>query len=168
MTGGRRFDVSELQGPETPGDPATPGDPPTSDSDLADVLAMARELEALASADLAVPSSGFDDLVMAAISAEPLPRLVARPSWAVRGAALGAGLLAFRQAWALAFSGGRPFAVRAQAVAVVAMVLLAAGLLTTATAVTVGNFMQGRSPAPSVAPVPVSYTHLTLPTTERV
>jgi len=147
--GGRRFDASELR---TTG---MPGDAPPTDAELADALSMARELESVMAPDVGGPTTGFEDRVMAAIALEPPPRVVVRPGSAVRGGSIGAALLAFRGAWSVAFSGGRPFAVRAQALAVVAVVLLAAGLLTTATAVTVGGLLQGRSsPPPSVAPIP--------------
>jgi hypothetical protein len=150
---GRRFDVSEVGGAGT-------GDAPPSDAELADALAIARELESLASSDHSGPSSGFDDRVMAAIAGEAPPRFVVRPSSTGRAGVIGGLLLTVRQAWRVAFSGGRPLAVRAQAFALVAVVLLAAGLLTTATAVTVGGLLQARStPAPSVAPAP------TFPTT---
>ena len=66
---------------------------------------------------------------MAAIAAEPAPRLVVKPATAVRGGRLGAFLVAVRESWAVAFSGGRPMAVRAQALAFVLLVVLAAGAL---------------------------------------
>jgi hypothetical protein len=147
--GGRRFDASELR---TPG---MPSEAYVTDAELAEALAMARELESLTAADVSGPTMGYGDRVMAAIRLEPPPRLVVRPASTVRGGSIGAALLAFRHAWAVAFTGGRPFAVRAQAFAVVAVVVLAAGLLTTATAVTVGGLLQGRSsPPPSVVPAP--------------
>lgn len=157
-SGGRWFDASELR---TPG---MPGDAPATDAELADALAMARELESLAAAAVSGPTTGFEDRVMAAIALEPPPRLIVRPGSAVRGGSIDAALLAFRQAWAVAFTGGRPFAVRAQALAVVAVVVLAAALLTTATAVTVGGLLQSRtSPPPSVAPA-LTATPIVAPT----
>jgi hypothetical protein len=146
---GRRFDPSELR---TSGEP---GGSQPSDVELAESLAVARELEALSIADGIRPTEGFEDRVMAAIATEPAPRLVILPSSAVRGGRAGVFLVAIRDAWGVATSGGRPMAVRAQALAFVLLVVVAAGALTTATAVTVGGFLQRNdSPAPSVEPAP--------------
>jgi hypothetical protein len=152
---GRRFDPSELR---TTG---RPGDTQPSDAELAETLGVARDLEALAAAEGIRPTDGFEDRVMAAIAAEPAPRLVVRPASAVRGGRAGAFLLAVRDSWGVATSGGRPIGVRAQALAFVLLVVVAAGALTTATAVTVGGLLQRNEvpppsvqPAPSVAPTP--------------
>lgn len=145
----RRFDPSELR---TSG---KPGDTQPSDAELAEALAVARELEALSAADGIRPTEGFEDRVMAAIATEPAPRLVVLPPTAVRGGRAGALLVAIRDAWGVATSGGRPVAVRAQALAFVLLVVVAAGALTTATALTVGGFLQrNESPSPSVEPAP--------------
>jgi hypothetical protein len=162
---GRRFDPSELR---TSG---KPGDSQPSDAELAQALGVARDLEALATSEGIRPTEGFEDRVMAAISAEPAPRLVARPPATVRGGRVGAFFLAIRDAWGVATTGGRPMAVRGQALAFVLLVVIAAGALTTVTAVTVGGFLQRNEspapsvePAPSVAPTPVPSTPLVSPT----
>ena len=147
---GRRFEPSELRASGQPDD-----DEP-SDAELAEALAMARELEAL-STDGIRPTDGFEDRVMAAIATEPAPRLVIPHSTAVRGGRAGAFLVALRDAWRVGTSGGRPIAIRAQALAFVLVVVLAAGALTTATAITVGSFLLGSEtaqPSPSIAPTP--------------
>lgn len=146
---GRRFDPSELR---TSGEP---GHTQPSDAELAEAFVVARELEELSAVDGIRPTEGFEDRVMAAIATEPAPRLVVRPASVVRGGRLAVLLLAIRDAWGVATSGGRPMAVRAQALAFVLLVVLAAGALTTATAVTVGGFLQRNDdPSPSVAPAP--------------
>ena len=133
MTGPhRRFDPAELR---------SPGEPDPSAAESADALAAARELEALALDTSIRPSDGFEDRVMAAIASEPAPRLVVMPPASVRGGRLGAFLMAVRQSWAIATTGGRPMAVRAQALAFVLLVILAAGALTSVTAVTVGALL---------------------------
>jgi hypothetical protein len=162
---GRRFDPSELR---TTG---KPGDTQPSDAELAEALGVARELEALTVADGIRPTDGFEDRVMAAIATEPAPRLVVLPPGAVRGGRVGAFLVAIRDAWGVATSGGRPMAVRAQALAFVLLVVVAAGALTTATAVTVGGFLQrSESPSPSVQPAPSTAptpsTPMATPTTD--
>ncbi|HEX6868861.1 MAG TPA: hypothetical protein VF119_08640 [Candidatus Limnocylindrales bacterium] len=148
MTGPhRRFDPAEL---------VSPGESDLGSADLADSLAAARELEALALDTSIHPSDGFEDRVMAAIAAEPAPRLVLMPASSVRGGRLGAFLLAVRDSWAIATTGGRPMAVRAQALAFVLLVIVAAGALTSVSVVTVGALLgpDGATPDPSPS-VPV-------------
>ena len=98
----RRFDPSELEG--------------TDDAERADLLATARDLEWFARTESAGPTAGFEDRVMTAIAAEPPPRALA-----------GRGLLvAVLDAWRLAWTGGRPLAVRAQAFALLLVVAMLA------------------------------------------
>jgi hypothetical protein len=149
MTGpGRRFDPAELR---TSG---APGDTQPTDSELARALGIARDLEALAASDGVGPTEGFEDRVMAAIAAEPAPRLVVRSNGR-RGGPLAAFALALRDAWGVATGGGRPLAVRAQALAFVLVVVLGVGALTAIGAITVGGLLRsGPSPAPSIQPAP--------------
>jgi len=107
-----RFRPDELDGDATAGDQAR-------------VMATARELEWLAVVDDITPSGGFVDRVMAAVVAEPTPRpVVAAVSAARRGAILGV-FAAFGDLWRIAWTGGRPLAVRAPAMALVVVVLAA-------------------------------------------
>ena len=147
MTGPiRRFDPSELAGG---------GDPEPSTAELADALAVARELESLTAEPGIRPTAGFEDRVMAAIAAEPAPRLVIRPGSAVRGGRAGALLLAIRDSWGIATTGGRPMAMRAQALAFVFLAVVAVGALTGVGAMTVGSLLgRGPVPSPTIAPGP--------------
>ena len=130
MTGPqRRFDPAELR---------IPGEPEPTLAEQADTLSTARDLESLALGSGVRPTDGFEDRVMAAIAAEPAPRLVVVPASTVRGGVIGAFLLTVRQSWAIAMGGGRPMGVRVQALAFVLLVVLAAGALTGVTALTVG------------------------------
>lgn len=138
----RRFDPSELVTPGESGPPA---------SEQADAMLAARDLEVLAANDLIRPTEGFEDRVMAAIATEPAPKLVVRPASAVRGGRLGAFLIAVRESWGVASTGGRPTAVRAQALAFVLLVVLAVGTMTTVAAVGVGSFLTNRGPGPTDA-----------------
>lgn len=149
---GRRFDPSELLG--------GPGPEPTS-VELADALAAARALEAHASGDRVRPTAGFEDRVMAAIATEPAPRFVVGAAFTGRGGRGGRPavfLAAVRDAWAIATSGGRPLAVRTQALGFVLFVAIAAGSLTGVAAVGVGSFLatppspSPSLPAPTIAP----------------
>ena len=119
-----------------------------TDAELADALLIARELESMAAGEAVRPSDGFDDRVMAAIALEPAPRLLVRRGSTGRGGRLAAFLVAFGDAWRVATTGGRPTAVRVQALAFVLLVLLAAGALTTVTAVGVGAFLSATDRRP--------------------
>src|SRR5690242_11476529 len=98
----RRFDPSELAD--------------VADADATGVLETARDLERYASTSASGPTAGFEDRVMAAIAQEPAPRLLS----------LGP-IATLRQAWQLAWSGGRPLAVRAQALALLLVAAVAIG-----------------------------------------
>lgn len=90
----------------------------------AEAMATARELEWLAATDDVAPSTGFADRVMAAVAAEPTPRPVSAAATAARkGAVLGV-LAALGDLWRVAWSGGRPLAVRAPAMALVLLLAL--------------------------------------------
>jgi uncharacterized membrane protein YgcG len=149
MTGpSRRFDPSELR---------TPGAADPSAAELADALGAARDLEALAASEGIRPTEGFDDRVMAAIALEPIPRAVVTGGNVARGTAAGAFLYAVRNAWRVGSTGGRPFAVRAQALAFVFVVVLAAGSLAGAGVITVAGLFKGNNgPAPTPQAVPTA------------
>jgi uncharacterized membrane protein YgcG len=157
----RRFDPAELR---------SPGEPDASAAESADALAAARELEAFVLDTSIRPSDGFEDRVMAAIASEPSPRLVVMAPASVRGGRLGAFLMAVRQSWAIATTGGRPMAVRAQAIAFVLLVILAAGALTSVTAVTVGALLgpNGSTIGPDRSPTVTTPTAPTASPTQPV
>jgi hypothetical protein len=136
---GRRFDPSELED----GDPASAGD-----STEAELLAIARDLEAYARSDSVTLSVDFEDRVMAAIADEPPPRpLAARGPFGI--------VTLVRDSWRLAWSRDRPLAVRAQALAFVLLAAVALGSLGSLAAVGVGRLLAPDAPAPSVAPAPL-------------
>jgi hypothetical protein len=117
---------------------------------------MTRELEALTMTltSPAKPTDGFADRVMEAIADEPLPQ-PARAFWiALGGGHLRAAVVAVGDAWRTISSAPAPMAVRAQALALVLLVLV--GSLAVAGGATVGaiNLLGGTPPAPgpSVAP----------------
>jgi hypothetical protein len=140
---GRRFDPSELR---------TAGEPEPSVAELADALLAARELESVTTEGIH-PTEGFGDRVMAAVALEPAPRLVVRPGATVRGGRAGAFLIAVRDAWGVATTGGRPVAVRAQALAFILLVVVATGTLTSAAAIGVGGLLgPDRGSAPTFDP----------------
>lgn len=147
----RGFQPSELLG----------GDDQPSAAELADAFAAARSLEAHARRDEVRPMADFEDRVMAAIAREPAPRVVFGARSAERAGV--AGILAgfagtIRDAWGVAVAGGRPLAVRAQALGFLLLVGVLATSLTGVTAAGVGallNANQGpapTAPAPAVSP----------------
>jgi hypothetical protein len=128
------------------------GEPEPSVTELADALLAARELEGVTTEGIH-PTEGFGDRVMAAVALEPAPRLVVRPGSTVRGGRAGAFLIAVRDAWGVATTGGRPVAVRAQALAFILLVVVATGTLTSAAAIGVGGLLgPDRGSAPTFDP----------------
>lgn len=143
----RRFDPSEL---------VVPGEAPPSQAEQADALLAARELEALAAGVIVRPTDGFEDRVMAAIATEPAPRLVVRPPSTVRGGIVASFLLTIRDSWGVATTGGRPIAVRAQALAFVLLVVVTTTALAGAGAIGVGGLLErAQNPPPSTEPAPL-------------
>ena len=94
---------------------------PTAEAEL---LGTARQLEWLAATEDIGPSPDFADRVMAAVSREPAPRPVAAALGAARRRSPLAALAALGDLWRVAFTGGRPFAVRFPAMALVALFVL--------------------------------------------
>lgn len=117
---------------------------------------QARELEAMTmSITSAVkPSEGFADRVMEAIADEPLPQPVRAFGLALLGGHLRAAVSAVGDAWRTISSAPAPMVVRAQALALVLMVLV--GSVALAGGATVGAFglLNGTPPTtrPSVPP----------------
>jgi len=116
----RPFEPGELSGAD--------GGEPTS-AELGEVLAAARALEAQLGATDVHPSATFADRVMEAVAAEPRPQPAVAAGLALRRGRLGAVAAALADSWRVAFSGGRPLAIRAQAAAFVFVAILAAGSL---------------------------------------
>jgi hypothetical protein len=116
----RPFDPRELSGAE--------GDAPTP-AEMSAALAVAGNLETTLAANDIHPSLTFVDRVMDAVAVEPLPQPAIAAGSALRGGRLGAMAAALADSWRVAFSGGRPLAVRAQAAAFVLVVVLALGSL---------------------------------------
>jgi hypothetical protein len=116
----RPFHPSELSGAD--------GGEPTS-AELGEVLATARAIETQLGAADVHPSTGFADRVMAAVALEPKPQPAVAAGLALRRGRIGTLFAALADSWRVAFSGGRPLAVRAQAAAFVLVAILAAGSL---------------------------------------
>jgi hypothetical protein len=121
--------------------------------ELAAEARVARDLEGVSARGGVKPSSDFTDRVMGAVSVEPVPAPVIAAGSALRhGAALGF-LASIRDSFRVAFDGGFPVAVRAQALALVLVVtgVVAGTGLATAGAVGLLDERGSPSPAPTVA-----------------
>jgi hypothetical protein len=123
----------------------------------ADLLATARELERLDGGAIR-PSDGFTDRVLAAIGSEPLPRPMTVAGLAARQGRLGTMLAALRDTWHVAWSGGRPVAVRAQAMAFVLLLIVAVGSVSGLATVGAYNTLFPPSSPPSMQPNPTNPT----------
>lgn len=113
-----RFHPSELSGSDA-GEPTT--------AELGEALATARALETQLVAGDIHPSMDFVDRVMTAVATEPRPQPAIAAGLAMRGGRIGSMVAALGDSWRVAFSGGRPLAVRAQAAAFVLVAVLAVG-----------------------------------------
>jgi hypothetical protein len=138
------FDVRELDGAS--------GSP----EDLAATTRIARELEQVADRSGAAPTADFADRVMSVVASEPVPAPARAAATALRAGALGALIAALRDAWRVTTQGGFPAAVRAQAFAVVLIVVAVVSGSSLAAAGAVG-LLEGDhvAPTPAVAPTPV-------------
>jgi hypothetical protein len=126
----RRFDPSEFG---------------SRGADATDLLGAARDLEAYADIGWTGPSATFEERVMAAIAVEPAPRLLGGPGF----------VATLRQAWRLAWSGGRPIAVRAQAIALVLLATVALAGAGSIAVVAASRFMTSQvEPPPTIQPSP--------------
>ena len=136
----RSFHPSEL------GDVADP-------LESADLLRVARELERLDGGAIR-PSDGFTDRVLIAIANEPLPRPMAVAGLAARQGRVWAMLAALRDTWHVAWSGGRPLAIRAQAMAFVLLLVVAVGSVGAVSTVGALNLLFPPISPPSLQPAP--------------
>jgi hypothetical protein len=121
--------------------------------ELAAETRIARDLEGVALRGGVATSSDFTDRVMGAVAAEPVPAPVIAAGSALRhGAALGF-LASIRDSFRVAFGGGFPVAVRAQALALVLVVtgVVAGTSLATAGAMGLLEDRGAPSPGPTVA-----------------
>jgi hypothetical protein len=150
----RPFHPNELTG--------TDGYEPTP-AELAEALATARSVESHLSASDVHPSVGFVDRVMTAIVEEPRPQPATAAGQAMRRGRIRAMVAALADSWRVAFSGGRPLAVRAQAAAFVLVVILAFGSIGGLAAAGAVRLLQP-GPTNPVPPQPTLHQPSALPT----
>jgi hypothetical protein len=142
VTGPRRFDPSDLG----------PGGGRESD----EALSAGAWLDA-AMLDVPVqPSRDFGDRVMAALATEPTPAPAGFLAPLRRRGYVAGFAASVRQAWASAFTGGRPAMVRASALAYVLAVAIAGTALAGAATIGVGSALGILGPSPTQSPAPVT------------
>lgn len=133
--------------------------------ELAASLRVGREMDSFTASERVEPSADFTTRVMAAIAMEPAPLPMAAVGDALRRGRLVALFVGLRDAWRVAFSGGRPAAARAQALALVLVAAIGLASLGGITAIGVGALLNRSdsgptptlplpSPSPTVAPSP--------------
>ena len=138
--------------------------PPFDAADEDRIVAdMTRELELMTSGTPVSPGEDFADRIMAAVHDEPLPQPVRAFGLALVAGRLRAAGSAIGDSWRVATSGFAPAAVRAQALALVLVVVvggvaLAGGATVGAITLLTPNVPVAPSPSPSptVAPTPSS------------
>ncbi|MDQ6795796.1 MAG: hypothetical protein M3067_13450 [Chloroflexota bacterium] len=124
-------------------------------AELVAAVRLGRELEAFALAATVEVGRDFGARVMAALAAEPAPQPVAAVGRALATGRPLAVLAGLRDAWRVALGGGRPTLVRAQALALVLLALLAfgaAGSLAGAAVLRTLDLRQAPAPVVPVAP----------------
>jgi hypothetical protein len=152
MSDRRDFDHRDLSGPD-----GVPVD------DALEVSRTARTLEKHAAAGDIAPSAGFVDVVMAAIADEPAPRPASVLAAAIRRGSLAGIAVALGDSWRVAWGAGRPVAVRAQALAIVAVVMFAVGSTAAIGAVGLGRLV---APGPTAQPVGSPDPSTVIPTSQ--
>lgn len=151
------FHPSELIGAD--------GVQPTT-AELGRSLVIAQELERLLAATDIHPSDRFVDRVMAAVTAQPLPKPAVAAGLALRGGRFAAMFAALADSWRITFSGDHPFPVRAQALVFVLVAAVAVGSLGGVAAIGAVRLL---GPAPSVgAPAPTQQGPVAQPTPSPV
>ncbi len=125
------------------------GVPGIRPEELAAETRLARDIEAVAARGGVAPSTGFADRVMGAIATEPVPAPMIAAGSALRHRQVGGFLLSLRDSFRVAFGGGFPVAVRAQAFALVLLVAAVAGGSGVAGAGALGAFDDHSSPSPA-------------------
>jgi len=141
--------------------------PPTGEApaaELAASLRVGRELDAFAAAERVEPTGDFAARVMGAIAIEPAPQPVSIVGDAIRRGRPVALLAGLHDAWRVAFSGGRPAAARAQALALVLVAAIGLGSLGGLAAVGAGVLLNRSDSSPTPGPSPTMPSVSTSPT----
>jgi hypothetical protein len=132
-------------------------------AELAEAVAVGRELERLGSALGVRPSDAFVAAVMSAIATEPLPAPLVVFGHAARAMRARDVLRALADSWHVAWTGGRPLNVRLQGLVLVVMVAMLVAAIGGSALVAAAGWLSQPSPPstphitqPAVAPGPSS------------
>lgn len=142
MSGHRPFDPSEL-------DAASP-------AELDDALTTAAWLEGSMLDAPVHPSPDFSDRVMAVLASEPTPAPAGFLSPVRRRGFVQGFAASVREAWASAFTGGRPPLARASALAYVLAVVIVGTALAGAATIGVGSALGIIGPSATQTPAPTT------------
>ena len=145
-------------GPHELDDPAISERP--DEKDLAEALAVGKQLELIASGRPMRPSAGFEDRVWAAISAEPVPAPATAAREALRRHSPRGLVLSLADARRVAFGANRPWRARSRAAVLLLAAMLVIGSLGGAAAVGALSLL---APAPAVVTPPSVTPEPTLP-----
>lgn len=140
--------------------------PPASEvaaPEIATSLGVGRQLDAFAAADRIEPRADFTARVMTAIAAEPAPQPAAVAGDALRRGRPLALVAALGDAWRVTFSGGRPVAMRAQALAFVLVAAIAIGSIGGLIGVGASGLFNRSDSGPTPEPSPVMPSPLPSP-----
>jgi hypothetical protein len=128
-------------------------------SDATQMRSAAAELERFARATDIAPRAGLSAQIMASLAAEPTPAPLTALSDATRRRRLAGMLAALRDTWRVAFTGGRPVAIRLSAAMAVVVLLATVGSVGGLAAVGAWSALNppatSPAPSPSVDQVPV-------------
>lgn len=143
MSEPRRFDLQELAG----------ADDTRGDAELGRAYATARELEAAIAGLDPRPSPGLADRIMSAVASEPAPHAIGILSALRRRPGPGGLVESLRLAWRRALTPGPRTALRAGALAYVAVIAVLAASLTGVAAYTTAGALGLFGPPASQQPV---------------
>ena len=132
---------------------------PVMPADAVQMRSAAAELEGFARATDIAARPGVSARIMASIAAEPTPAPLTALSDATRRRRLAAMVAALRDTWRVAWTGGRPAAIRLSAATAVVLLLAAVGSAGGLAAVGAWNALNPPdarpAPSPSVNQLPV-------------
>lgn len=124
---------------------------PVAPADAERMRSAAAELERFARATDVAPRAGLAASIMGAIETEPTPAPLTALSAATRRRSAPAMVVALRDAWRVAWSGGRPVAIRLSAAMAVLVLVVTTGSVGGLAAVGAWTALQ---PAPTMTPSP--------------
>lgn len=122
------------------------------EAELIEILPAVRDLESISRSSAGRPSDEFTDRVMAAIAAEPAPRMAGVFARLRAHPGPAAFVASVRESWAMATRPGRAFGTRAAALAYVLAIVVVGASVGGGAAIGAAGFIDGLTPDGSPAP----------------